>query len=154
MGLPSGRSPTKIAGSDSLVTGTDLRIRILTKMSRILNTAFSWLSQRNLPLHPTSCLSLCAGSAVAGRGWTDRQRAGGLPHPSGNQSQQNRRKITLIEGNAKCRHLRKFTFAAGVNLSEAQNRIPPPPPYTLYTFIQYTYLFTQESEPKICLFKA
>ncbi len=30
-------------------------------------------------------------------------------------------------------------FTAGVYLSEAQNPIHPPPPYTLYTFIQYTY---------------
>ncbi len=30
----------------------------------------------------------------------------------------------------------KRDFAAGVYLSEAQN---PPPPYTLYTWIQYTY---------------
>ncbi len=35
-----------------------------------------------------------------------------------------RRKIRLIEGNAKCRHL---VFAAGVYLSEAQNHITPPP---------------------------
>jgi hypothetical protein len=35
-------------------------------------------------------------------------------------------KIRLIDGNAKCRHLEKFTrnFAAGVNLSEAQGTIP------------------------------
>jgi hypothetical protein len=31
-------------------------------------------------------------------------------------------------------------FAAGVYLSEAHKPIPPPPPYTLYTFVQYTYL--------------
>ncbi len=41
--------------------------------------------------------------------------------------QEYRRKIRLIEGNAKCRHLKKLTykrnFAAGVYLSEAQNQI-------------------------------
>jgi hypothetical protein len=31
-------------------------------------------------------------------------------------------------------------FAAGVYLSEAQKPIPPLPHYTLYKFIQYTYL--------------
>ncbi len=30
-------------------------------------------------------------------------------------------------------------FAAGVYLSEAQNPLHPPPPYTFYTCIQYTY---------------
>jgi hypothetical protein len=30
-------------------------------------------------------------------------------------------------------------FAAGVYLSEAQNPIPPPPSYTLYLCIQYTF---------------
>ncbi len=30
-------------------------------------------------------------------------------------------------------------FAADVYLSEAQNHITPPPPYTLHTCIQYTY---------------
>jgi hypothetical protein len=38
----------------------------------------------------------------------------------------------LIEGNARCRHLKKI--AACVYLSEA------PPPYTLYTCIQYCIL--------------
>jgi len=50
--------------------------------------------------------------------------------------QLKRRKIRLIEGNAKRRHIKKSTckgaFAAGVYLSETQNPIPPPP-YTLYT---------------------
>ncbi len=58
------------------------------------------------------------------------------------------RKISLIEGIAKCRHLKKIylyrDFAAGVYLSEAQNPIPPPL-HTVYVYsIQYTvYLFTQ-----------
>jgi hypothetical protein len=30
-------------------------------------------------------------------------------------------------------------FAAGVSLSEAQNPMPPPLPYTLYMCIKYTY---------------
>ncbi len=53
-----------------------------------------------------------------------------------------RRKIRLIKGqkgNAKCRHLKKLTYkgtVAGVYLSKAHN---PPPLYTLYTCIQYTY---------------
>jgi hypothetical protein len=41
-----------------------------------------------------------------------------------------RRKIRLIEGNPKCRHLKNWPvkgLAAGVYLSEAQNPIPPPP---------------------------
>jgi hypothetical protein len=52
----------------------------------------------------------------------------------------NRRKIRFTEGNAKCRHLKKFTckgtFAADVCLPEAQNLIPPPPPpnFTLYIY--------------------
>ncbi len=46
------------------------------------------------------------------------------------------RNIRFIEGNAKLTC--KGTVAAGVYLSEAQNPIPPPP-YTLYTCIQYTY---------------
>jgi hypothetical protein len=33
-------------------------------------------------------------------------------------------------------------FAAGVNLSEAQNPVHPPP-YTLYTCIQYTYSYRE-----------
>jgi hypothetical protein len=56
--------------------------------------------------------------------------------------QLKRRKIRLIEGNEKCRHIKKSTckgaFAAGVYLSETQNTIPPPL-YTLYTCKQYTY---------------
>ncbi len=43
------------------------------------------------------------------------------------------RKKRLIEGNAKCRHIKDF--AAGVYLSDAQNPIAP---YTLYTCILYT----------------
>ncbi len=33
-------------------------------------------------------------------------------------------------------------FAAGVYLSETQNPVPPPP-YTLYTCIQYSYSHTE-----------
>jgi hypothetical protein len=49
-----------------------------------------------------------------------------------------RRKIRLMESNAKCCHLKKLIqrdCAAGVYLSEAQNPIPPPP-YTLCKWIQ------------------
>ncbi len=52
------------------------------------------------------------------------------------------RKTGLKEGNAKCRHLKKWDFVEGVNLSEAQNPFTPPPTphtHTLYTCIQYTY---------------
>ncbi len=51
-----------------------------------------------------------------------------------------RRKIRLIEGNAKCRHRKKLKCKGQVFicLSEAQNPIPRTP-YTLYTCIQYTY---------------
>jgi hypothetical protein len=48
-----------------------------------------------------------------------------------------RRKIRLIEGIAKCRHLKNLPVKEGIYLSEAQNPIPPP--FTLYTCIQYTY---------------
>jgi hypothetical protein len=50
-----------------------------------------------------------------------------------------RRKIRLIEGNAKCRQ------PAGVYLGEAQSPSPPPP-YTLYTSIQYTYSHKERGE--------
>ncbi len=53
-----------------------------------------------------------------------------------------RSKLRLKEGNAKCLYETKIDlqrdFAAGVYLPEVQNPIPPPP-YTLYTCIQYTY---------------
>jgi|688.fasta_scaffold323574_1 hypothetical protein len=49
-----------------------------------------------------------------------------------------RRKISLTEVNAKCRHLKKFTckgtFAADVYLSEAQT---PKTPLTHYIRVQY-----------------
>jgi hypothetical protein len=61
-----------------------------------------------------------------------------------------RRKIRLIviEGNAKCRYLKKVTcrrdFAAGVYLAEAQNPIPPPFHTVAHTAYVYAlYLFTQ-----------
>jgi hypothetical protein len=49
----------------------------------------------------------------------------------------------------QCRQLIKLTckgkrgFATGVYLSEAQNPIPPPPPYTLFMWLYTVYLFTQ-----------
>ncbi len=55
------------------------------------------------------------------------------------------RKIRLLEGNAKCRYLKKLTckgasrqvFTVFVLGPEPQT---PPPPYILYTCIQYTVL--------------
>ncbi len=51
--------------------------------------------------------------------------------------EDNRRKIRLIEDNAKCRHLKKSTSTAGFYLSEAQNPIPPPPLHTVYVYTVY-----------------
>ncbi len=68
-----------------------------------------------------------------------------------------RSKIRQTECNAKCRYLKKFTCKGTLHqvfyLSEAQYTIPPPPPYTLYTCIQYTYSHREgvggvESKPK------
>ncbi len=56
-----------------------------------------------------------------------------------------RRKISLIEGNAKCHRRRKFTRKGTLRqlfffgAPEPRNPIPPPPFYILYTCIQYTY---------------
>jgi hypothetical protein len=58
-----------------------------------------------------------------------------------------RRKIRIIEGNAKCCHLKKYLLVTGLcgrclSIYEAQNRIPPPPPVT--NSIRVTvYLSTQ-----------
>jgi hypothetical protein len=55
-----------------------------------------------------------------------------------------RRKIRLIEGNAKCHHLKKFTCNGTLRhvvISEAQNPISPPPLHTVYMYT--IYLFTQ-----------
>ncbi len=53
------------------------------------------------------------------------------------------RKIRLIEGNAKCRHLKyQRDFAEGVFLSEAQNPIRIPPLHTVYVY--RVYFFTQK----------
>ncbi len=53
-----------------------------------------------------------------------------------------RRKIRLIEGNTKCRHLKKIDllrdFAAGVYLSEAQN--PKPSPSLQHCIREYSIL--------------
>jgi hypothetical protein len=59
-----------------------------------------------------------------------------------------RRKIRMIECNAKCRYLKKFTCKGILRqvlyLSEAPSAPNPklPPPNTLYVFLQYTF-FTQ-----------
>jgi hypothetical protein len=57
---------------------------------------------------------------------------------------QSRRKIRLIEFNAKCRHLKKLTlkWLCGRCLS-VWGPEPHTTPYTLYMCIQYMYLFTQ-----------
>jgi hypothetical protein len=57
------------------------------------------------------------------------------------------RKIRLIEGNAKCRHLQELTctyrdFATGLYLSEAQNPRPHLPLHTVYVYA--VYLLTKE----------
>jgi hypothetical protein len=55
-----------------------------------------------------------------------------------------RKKIQLIEGNAKCRHLKKLTWTSRQVSICLRPRTPYLPPYTLYTCILYTvYLFTQ-----------
>jgi hypothetical protein len=61
-----------------------------------------------------------------------------------NKNLLNRRKIRLIEGNAKCRYLKKFTCKGTWRkvFICLRPRIPSPPP--LYTVYVYTvYLFTQ-----------
>jgi hypothetical protein len=56
-----------------------------------------------------------------------------------------RRKIKLIEGNAKCRHLKKLTYKGSLwqvfICLRPKNPIPPPPPLQTvqYMCIQYTY---------------
>ncbi len=57
--------------------------------------------------------------------------------------EDNRRKIRLIEGNAKCYHLKKFT-CEGVNLSEALNPIPP---------LHIVYVYTEMALTDIILAK-
>ncbi len=55
--------------------------------------------------------------------------------------------INYKDTNAKCHHLRKFS--AGVYLSEPPPLLrprSPPPPYTLYTCIQYTYSHRERGE--------
>jgi hypothetical protein len=71
------------------------------------------------------------------------------PPPPGNT--WGRRKIRLIESNAKCHYLKKLTCKGTLRqlfyLSEARSLAPSPyspSPYTLYTCIQRMYLFTQE----------
>jgi hypothetical protein len=56
-----------------------------------------------------------------------------------------RRKIRLIEGNAKCRYLKR-DFAAGVYLSEAQNPIPPPPLHPVYMYTVHLFARGEEGE--------
>jgi hypothetical protein len=59
-----------------------------------------------------------------------------------------RRKLRLIEGNKKCRHLcrspslYKGSLKAGVYPSETQNPLPRPP-NTMYVYVSTVYLFTQ-----------
>jgi hypothetical protein len=61
---------------------------------------------------------------------------------------QDHRKIRLREGNAKCRHLKKFTCNGTLRqvFICLIPRTPYPPPYTLYTCIQYTYSRREEGE--------
>ncbi len=64
-----------------------------------------------------------------------------------------RRKRRLIEGNAKCRHLKKLTSTWTLRPRTPYHRPPPPPLHTVY--VNTVYLFTQgreggreESEPE------
>ncbi len=55
-----------------------------------------------------------------------------------------RSKIRLIKGNAKCCHLKKLSCKGTLRqvficLRLFQQNPIPPPPYTLYTYLQYTY---------------
>jgi hypothetical protein len=58
------------------------------------------------------------------------------PHTNLCEFQEHKDTLGLIEGNAKCRHLNKLGFAAGVYLPEAQNPIPHPV-HNVYS--RYTY---------------
>ncbi len=55
-----------------------------------------------------------------------------------------RRKIRLIEGNAKCRHLKKLACKGSLRqaFAEAQNPITPPPPHlhTVYVDTEPEFL--------------
>jgi hypothetical protein len=54
----------------------------------------------------------------------------------------NRRKIKLIEGNAKCRHLKQLTCKGTLRqvfICLRPSPPYPPSPFILYTCIQYTY---------------
>jgi hypothetical protein len=63
-----------------------------------------------------------------------------------------RRKIILIKSNTKCRYLKKLTRRGTLRqvfyLSEAPSppMNPPPPPYTLYTCLQYNYSHREGEE--------
>jgi hypothetical protein len=66
-----------------------------------------------------------------------------------------RRKIRQIEGNAKCRHLKKLTIKGlciGASLSQAQNLIPPPPlthlvgSLKMNTTLEYSTRVVQEGD--------
>ncbi len=56
-------------------------------------------------------------------------------------------KIRLIEGNAKCRHLKNLNCKKTLRqvFICLQNTLPPPP-YTLFTCIQYTYSHREDGE--------
>ncbi len=57
------------------------------------------------------------------------------------------RKIRLIESNAKSCHLKKLTCKGTLGqvfiCRRPRTPYPPPPPYTLYTCIQYTYSYME-----------
>ncbi len=58
---------------------------------------------------------------------------------SGNEVKLRDRKIRLIEGTAKCRHLNKLTWRGTLQQVFICGPELHSPPYTLYTCIQYTY---------------
>ncbi len=81
---------------------------------------------------PSSCQTLCIHANCVCVG-------GGGP---------GRRKIRLIEGNAKCRHLKKLTYKGTLRQVFICWGPEPhtPPSFTLYTCIQYTYSHRERGE--------
>ncbi len=63
------------------------------------------------------------------------------------------RNIRLIEGNAKCCHLKKLTCKGTLGqvfICRRPKTPYPPPPYTLYTCIQYNYSYREGGKGESC----